>query len=66
MEKKMMVALVMVAFLVAMAVFASADSAPVEVVEEAEPSQPGPECGPGNCNLECGGDCGIPSCGCGR
>lgn len=62
MDKKVLIGAVFLLFLVAGLMFVSANLGQnnAEIVEEPEPT-----CGADTCGLECGGNCGIPSCGCG-
>jgi len=62
MDKMKLFAIGLAVVLVVSGVFVSANFLQEE--EKAEVCVQ-PECGSGTCNFECGGDCGIPSCGCG-
>lgn len=69
MKKTTLIGLVVTLLLVVGAIFVSAHLATDEVSEDSEPEVTQPEkqtCSPGTCNFQCGGNCGIPSCGCGR
>ena len=67
--KKDLIGLVAIVLLIVGAIFVSAHltsdkeetSQPVEEISENAET-----CGPNNCNFNCGGNCGVPTCGCGR
>ena len=67
MDKTTIIAVVLAVLMVAGAALASAkflgDGSTEEEVDSGEVAL---ECGAETCNGECGGSCGIPSCGCGR
>ncbi|MBW2980502.1 hypothetical protein KY360_03735 [Candidatus Woesearchaeota archaeon] len=68
MNRAIAIAVVLAVLLVAGGVVVSAnllqeDKADVCGVEAPPPQ---PVCGSATCNRQCGGTCGIPSCGCGR
>ena len=63
MDKSTLIALVLCVLLVGGAIFASAEyleEDKIEIVNDYEQ----PVCGPSSCGQQCGGNCGIPSCGC--
>jgi len=67
MEKKTMYILGIVLVLVVGALFVQANLGNKEASEESKPTAcqvPQPTCNANTCNLECGGTCGIKSCGC--
>ena len=68
MEKVTIMAIVLAVLLIAGAVFASAKFLEEDEAEnsETEIDLPQQECNSGTCNQQCGGNCGIPRCGCGR
>ena len=69
MEKKSLILVVAVLFLVAGGILVSAHFSDNEEIEDNEvkvQKSSQESCGPNNCNSQCGGKCGIPTCGCGR
>ncbi|MBD3361191.1 hypothetical protein GF358_00170 [Candidatus Woesearchaeota archaeon] len=64
MDKKVLVGVTMLLFLIAGLMVVSANLSSNTVTQETPEDAP-PTCGQDSCGFECGGDCGIPSCGCG-
>ncbi|MBD3164625.1 hypothetical protein GF323_05490 [Candidatus Woesearchaeota archaeon] len=71
MDKRIWIGLSIALVLVLGGLFASANLE-TEVIESGEEKEssvcgaPEPSCGADTCNFDCGGNCGISSCGCGR
>lgn len=61
MEKISLFALVIAVVLVVSVIFASAEFLKEDEIEVENLQQ---VCGPRTCNLQCGGGCGVPKCGC--
>jgi len=69
MEKTTLIAVVLATLLIGGVVLASAAFLQEDELEGSETQvvkQPQPTCGPRTCDGQCGGNCGIPTCGCGR
>jgi len=65
MDKKLLVSLGIVVVLVVGALFVNANNAPQETTEEPTVCRTTPKtCNENTCKQECGGNCGIKSCGC--
>ena len=62
--KKVFIGMTVVLFLLAGVFFVSADFSEKEEVEVDDTQYE--ECGPNTCNGQCGGGCGVPTCGCSR
>ena len=69
MKKTNKIALAVIALLILGAIFVSAyvsdnSNAEQNTIEEKPRVQE--ECSASTCNFNCGGNCGVPTCGCGR
>ncbi|MBD3248431.1 hypothetical protein GF336_00110 [Candidatus Woesearchaeota archaeon] len=66
MNKKTIAAVVIAALVILGAIFVSAGMEDRTEEKDTVSLSEKPACGPDTCNNECGGGCGIPTCGCGR
>lgn len=67
MNKKIWVGMIVALLAITAAIFVSADFSGDEPQKQTFSEKIGPAtCGSGTCNFECGGNCGVPKCGCGK